>query len=151
MEANTLNEARIYHSEVYCQHEIHLLDWNTPIRVCHFVRNRLGDLELRKERNFVVFRLFQQERELIRNLGRGSESVADRHQALRDLVPIVEELNLPDIRNLKRKPIRIGIPEDLDAAIREVSERTGQTYTDVLLAAAREYRRRYPYCPDPEE
>jgi hypothetical protein len=73
--------------------------------------------------------------------------VSDRHQALLDLVPIVEELDLPDIKGRKRRPIRIGIPDELDAAIRDVVDRTGHTYIDVLLAAATEYRKRHPLSP----
>ena len=96
-------------------------------------------------RNFKTFRLFHRERELIRNLGRGPEDVASRHQALLGLVPIAKELDLPDIHNRQRQPIRIGIPTELDDAIRDVMERTGQNFIDVLLAAAEKYRERYPY------
>ena len=81
-------------------------------------------------------------------VGRGLETAKDRHEALVDLVPIVESLNLPDIRNRTRRPIRIGIPDDLDVAIRRVADSTGQTYVDILVAAVSEYRKKHPISPE---
>lgn len=95
----------------------------------------------------MTLRLYPNERQLVQDLGRGPEPASDRHHALLDLVPIVEELDLPDIRERARQPIRLGIPDELDAAIRAVMENTGQTYIDVLLVAATEYRKRYPLSP----
>jgi hypothetical protein len=86
-------------------------------------------------------RLWPEDRELLQTLGEGE---ADRYSALCSLTEIVKGLKLPDIRKRKRRPLRLGVPVELDAAIDKVVQATGQTRLDVLLAAAREYRRRHP-------
>ena len=96
----------------------------------------------------MTLRLLDQDRELILNLAKGRESTPDRHAALCALLPFVQKLSLPDIRQQERSALRVGIPAELEEAIKEVAERTGQPFVAVLLAAAREYRKRFPVVPE---
>ena len=99
----------------------------------------MGTRQLKRNRNFHTFRLFSKERELLQHLGHGK---ADRYEALCGLTEIIPELDLPDIRDRKPAPLRLGIPVALEAAIHLKAEETGQPYVRVLLAAAAEYRQR---------
>ena len=94
----------------------------------------------KRDREYRVFRLFEEDRELLRNLGRTlgqSTGSTDRYYAFRYLTPIVEHMKLADIRGRKRQSLRLGIPTELHEAIQKRAEETGQTYTDILLEAAR--------------
>lgn len=95
----------------------------------------------------MTLRLLDEDRHLIQNLAKGRENTPDRHAALCALVPFVRKLSLPDIRDQERSALRVGIPAELDDAINEVAEHTGHPFVAVLLAAAREYRKRYPSKP----
>lgn len=88
-----------------------------------------------KEREQRVFRLLEEDREVLKNLADiiGEEN---RHAALERLAEIVPTLELEDIRGRERKALRLGIPTKTDQVIREKMEATGQTYTDILLRAA---------------
>ena len=92
----------------------------------------------RRERKFRTLRLRSEDKELLQQLGRNDQDL-DRHHALLELIAVVKELQLPDIRNESRSPLRLGIPVQLDKAIRKKVDATGQTYIAVLLTAAREY------------
>lgn len=104
----------------------------------------MSEPNTRRERRFITLRLLDEDRDLIQNLAKGRESTPDRHAALSALVPFVRKLSLPDIREQERSALRVGIPAELEDVINEVAERTGQPFVAVFLAAAREYRKRYP-------
>jgi hypothetical protein len=93
--------------------------------------------------DYLTLRLFEPERELLQNLGRVRPGVKDRYTALLELVGIVDELELEDVRRRKRQPLRIKIPEALRQVIDRKVEATGQTFIAVLIEAAREYERRH--------
>jgi len=101
----------------------------------------MAERNLPRDRKFLTFRIFPEEKALLQRLGQPKD---ERYVALCKLVDIVPELDLQDVRGRKRKPLRLGIPVALDAAIRQKCEETGQPYVGVLLAAATEYRRRNP-------
>lgn len=85
-------------------------------------------------------KLFERERELLRTLADGIPDVPDRYHAFKELVPIIESLDLEHIKGKKRRPLKLSLPLELDEAIRAKSEQTGQPYIQVLLEAARKYR-----------
>ena len=111
----------------------------------------MAERNLPREKKFMTLRLLPEDRQLLQDLGRGREKVPDRYTALCELTDIVQKLEIRPVEKQERQPLRLGIPESLDEAIREVVEKTDQTYLHILLAAATEYRRRYPYCTDSEE
>ncbi len=105
----------------------------------------MADRDLPRDRKFVTFRLLPEDRELLQNLGRGRADIPDRHAALLELVEIVQRQEYPEEQpEPERRSIRLGIPTELDEAIKAEAERTGSTYISLLLRAAREYRRRHP-------
>ncbi|MBA2224668.1 hypothetical protein [Thermogemmata fonticola] len=105
----------------------------------------MADRDLPRDRKFVTFRLLPDDRELLQNLGRGRADIPDRHAALLELVGIVQRQEYPEEQpEPERRSIRLGIPTELDEAIKAEAERTGSTYISLLLRAAREYRRRHP-------
>ena len=97
-----------------------------------------------RERNFRTFRLFSQDRDLLRRLGEGrpEKEIPDRHAALLELNAIAEEMEVP--KQEKRQPIRIGVPTALTNTIARRAKESGKTFQDVLLMAARIYRERFP-------
>jgi hypothetical protein len=103
----------------------------------------MTDRDLPRDRKFVTFRLLAKDRALLQHLGRGRADIPDRHAALLELVEIVRRQKSPE-KPPERRSIRLGIPTELDEAIKAVAERTGSTYISILLRAAREYRRRHP-------
>ena len=107
----------------------------------------MGERNEPRPKVFLTFRLLPEDRQLLQDLGRGREDVEDRHEALCSLEEIVRQLDFPTVTPPNRQPLRLGIPEKLDKTIRAVVAKTGQPYLHVLLAAAAEYRRRFPYRP----
>ena len=107
-----------------------------------------------KDRKFRAFKLPQYERDLLRLIACGT-SYETRHDALTALAQFVERLEIPHAETLERRSLRIGIPPELDKAIREKMKVTGRTYQDILLAAAADFRRVYPlpadFTPNEEE
>jgi len=93
--------------------------------------------------DYLTLRLYEPERELLQDLGRVRPGVPDRYTALLELVGIVNELELEDVRKRERRPLRIKIPQALKQAIDRKVEATGQTFLAVLIEAAREYERRH--------
>src|SRR5437867_469654 len=109
----------------------------------------MSERDLPRERKFVTFRLLPDDRELLRQLGQGRAGIPDRHTAFLHLVEIVRRAEYPEEPpEPERQPLRLGIPTELDDAIKAEVERTGSTYISILLRAAREYRRRYPLSRD---
>jgi hypothetical protein len=98
----------------------------------------------RRNKRYLTLRLFEEDRELLQNLGRGRPEIADRYEAFLEVNEIVQGMEFPDIRKKKRRPIRIAIPQELEATITGIAEATGQPFLTILLEAAREYRRRHP-------
>jgi len=92
--------------------------------------------DTRRERRFTTYRLLPDDYALMKDLGKDKPGYQDRYQMLLDLVPIVQSLN-PQQRTYKG--MRVGVPVALDQAIRDVAERTGQRFVDILLMAARIY------------
>jgi hypothetical protein len=95
-----------------------------------------------RDRSYRTFRLYLRDRELLRNLGRGRPAIPDRHTALLELVDIVRAMPIP--KKEDRQPLRLGLPDDLREVINRRAEETGQTFQDILLMAARNYRDQYP-------
>jgi hypothetical protein len=102
----------------------------------------------RRYKRYLTLRLFEEDRELLQNLGRGRPEIADRYEAFLEVNQIVQGMEFPDIREKKkRRPIRIAIPQELEATITGIAKATGQPFLTILLEAAREYRRRHPLTP----
>lgn len=97
-----------------------------------------------RDRQWVTFRLWPEDRTLLQNLASRRPDTVDRYSALLALIPIVQELDLPDIRDRERQALRLGIPIELHTELEHVKEKTGQSITDVLLEAARLYAERNP-------
>ncbi len=91
----------------------------------------------------LTFRLHERDRQLLQNLVRVKPGTEDRHAALLELVAIVDQLDLEDVRERERRPLRFRIPEELEEAINRKAEATGQNFLAVLIEAAREYKRRH--------
>lgn len=106
---------------------------------------------MRKQRRYMTLRLLPDDRELLQEIGKGRVGIKDRHAALVELAQIVPELDLPDVREMERRPLRLGIPQELEDAIAAKVKETGQTFIAVLLAAARHYRQRHPASADAAE
>lgn len=101
-----------------------------------------------RNRKWVTFRLWGEDHTLLRTLASRRADTSDRYSALLALIPIVKELNLPDIRNNKRQPLRVGIPDELHTELERMKEKTGQSNTDILLEAARIYAEINPISED---
>lgn len=102
----------------------------------------------RRNKRYLTLRLFEEDRELVQNLGRGRPEIADRYEAFLEVNEIVQGMEFPDIRKKqKRRPIRIAIPEELEATITRIAKATGQPFMTIMLEAVREYRRRHPWTP----
>lgn len=97
-------------------------------------------MALDDQRRHVVVKVFPSDRRKIQQLSyiNGKET---RHEALLELEPIVQDLKL----ETERKPIRVAIPNGLDAAIKTKMEQTKRTYVDILLAAIEEYATKHGY------
>lgn len=98
----------------------------------------------RNEPRFVLYytlKLYERDRELLRKLADCNPDVPDRYHALKDLIPIVEELDMEDIRG-ERRALRLGIPVELDEVIKAKQRQTGQPYVQILVKAAHKYRER---------
>jgi hypothetical protein len=102
----------------------------------------------RRNKRYLTLRLHEEDRALLQNLGRGRDEIADRYEAFLEVNEFVPEMEFPDIRKKKRRPIRIAIPEELEKTITRIAKATGQPFLTILLEAAREYRRRYPLEPE---
>ena len=102
---------------------------------------------LYRDRKFVTFRFFPEDRELLQHIGKGRPEIEDRYEAFLDLAKLVPGLELPNIKDLERRPIRLGIPAELEEIINKKSEETGQPFITILLEAAKVYRRLYPFTP----
>ena len=103
----------------------------------------MGERNAPRAGRYLTFRLYEPDRQLLQDLGRMRPGVEDRHAALLELVAIVDELKLEDVRGRERRPLRIRIPEELEQTINRKAEATGQTFLAVLIEAAREYERRH--------
>jgi hypothetical protein len=90
---------------------------------------------MKRERNYLVFRLLEQDHQLLRELAKHL-GLPDRHEALERLAAIVPSLDLPDARDQHRRPLRIGVPPKLQEALAKKQEETGQPLITILLAAA---------------
>jgi hypothetical protein len=109
-------------------------------------RRRQED-ELKIDRKMSVLRLADDERALLQNLGRGRADSITRHQALCDLVDIVDKMSeegeLDEVRRRRRKSTRVKLPRSLITAI-DTRVRNGDRFATVLLAAAQVYADQHP-------
>ena len=92
-----------------------------------------------RDRQWSTFRLWPPDRELLRTIAERSDETPDRYTAFQRLLPIVQALNLEDVRELERQPLRLGLPVELHEVLTQRSKATGLTITDILLRAARQY------------
>ena len=94
----------------------------------------------KRDRRFATFRLLEADRMLLKKLGSPDSDgeSTDRHAALIAVARIIKEIEVPALDN-RRQPMRIGIPAELDHALEEKQQQTGQTAIAILLAGAREY------------
>ncbi|WP_339911809.1 hypothetical protein [Symmachiella dynata] len=99
-------------------------------------RNKAPEL---RDRKWVTFRLWPEDRELLRTIADLSDETPDRYTALQQILPIIRDLELEDVREREREPLRLGIPKEVHNALAARSKATGQTITDILLIAVREY------------
>lgn len=103
---------------------------------------------LAPQKFFKTFRLLPEDRLLLQNLGRGADGIENRREALELLSEVLATMQIPNVKDQNRRALRLGIPLELDTRIRQIVEETGQTYIDVLLLAAQEFRKRNPITPN---
>jgi hypothetical protein len=90
--------------------------------------------------HWAVFALTEADYDLLRTIKR-IEDYKVRADALEQLAPVVEELDVPLVKPGKRR-LRLGVPETLYSALKKKAELTGFDQRALLILAAREYRRR---------
>ncbi len=93
--------------------------------------------QTQKDRDFIVFRVLPEDRELLRTLGQGPGEIS-RHDVLTELVKY-----LPPAKE-KLQPLRLGIPTKLHIALKKRSKAIGKTQIELLLNAAKKYREDFP-------
>lgn len=101
----------------------------------------MGKRNLPRSRRFVTFRLPEKDHRLLREIGK--KRGLERYQALLELVDVIPQLELPE-KSSQRRPMRIGLPTELDEVLQAAKERSGVPYLDILLAAARKYEASAP-------
>jgi hypothetical protein len=89
------------------------------------------------ERKPLVLLLSPEDKAIIQQLGVGTSDV-ERHNALVNLMPIVEKLEAKPPKP-KLKPIRLLLPEGFDELLTTKKRDTGRSKTDLIVEAAREY------------
>lgn len=89
----------------------------------------------RKDREYRVYRLFESEKELLQGFNKATGK--QRHEALLDLIPLIESVSV------KRKPVRIGLPTETLEALQKRAEKEHVPQLRILLLAAQEYADRH--------
>lgn len=93
-----------------------------------------------KDRRFTVFRVHEEERELLRSLGPCDD--IERYDVLLGLIDVLPDIELQPKK--VRRPIRLGIPPELEEAIDKIARKTKKPFVEVLVAAARAWRAKHP-------
>ncbi|MGM0487157.1 MAG: hypothetical protein ACQESR_10395 [Planctomycetota bacterium] len=102
----------------------------------------------RGQRKPLVLLVSAEDKRIIKQLGKGT-SDGDRHNALLNLMPIIETLGSkpkPD-----PEPIRLLLPEGFDELLTQKKKETGRSKTDLIVEAAQKYvheKRRNAETPD---
>jgi len=111
---------------------------DNPVKICTKCVAVIQDAtNVTTSRTFTTLRLLNDDFHKLQDIGRLTKQ--SRHQALCKLAPIVRELALPDQRKKQRQSLRIGIPSELDEAIRKSAERNNCSYLTILISAVHEY------------
>lgn len=93
-------------------------------------------VEEKRERRWAILQLLEEDHLRLRRLGIES-GYADRYAALVGLVPFVREMKEDNlIKPPERRPLKLGIPPELDEAIKAKANELGVTSIKVLLSAA---------------
>lgn len=90
----------------------------------------------RGQRKPLVLLVSSEDKAIIKQLGQGTCD-KDRHNALLNLMPIIEALGpkpKPD-----PEPIRLLLPEGFDELLVKKKKETGRSKTDLILEAAKKY------------
>jgi hypothetical protein len=91
-----------------------------------------------------VLRFTREDKELLQNLGRGREGIYTRDAALRELVPIIKEMDRADeFLDLKSNfyyVIALNVSSELDTALITASHGFQRKYTTLLRHAAQRHR-----------
>lgn len=95
----------------------------------------------KKKREWVVVRLREPDKNLLRDLAKLNPETKTRHDALLQLTDIAKELELPAVPK-GEQPIRLGIPTELKKVLKDRCAETGLPEQAVLVLAARVYRDR---------
>lgn len=84
-----------------------------------------------------TLRLEPEDRELIRNLGRGVKTIPHRRAAFEALAPIIRDLQrrLPNRSKAARKTVNVVVTEELNEALEPHLE-AGHSFTSIILRAA---------------
>lgn len=96
-----------------------------------------------RPRKFMTFKIYNRDRDMLQNLARVRKDTPDRHAALIKLAEVVPDLDLEDIRDQERRALRLGLPPELEKALQEKQESTGQPIVTILTEGVHEYWRRY--------
>lgn len=90
---------------------------------------------MKADRTFKVFRLTETDRVAIQSLTTVANPSKSRFDAMIELVDVVAKMSLAKIEVPNRRPMKLAIPNQLDAAIRRAKKRSGHSYASILLAA----------------
>ena len=109
----------------------------------------------KEDRRFAVLKLLPQERELLRQLGCGSEKAegwCDRDTVMCELIEYVRKLDLPKKPPTPpRRSLRVSLPDVLDELLKERAEETGLPEVHILIEAVKLFREKYPLEEPKEE
>jgi hypothetical protein len=95
-----------------------------------------------RPRRYQVFRLRADERKFLEDLGHNRP---DRYTALVELTEILRDKAVQDSLTKftpERRPLRLGIPNELDKEIKRVSKLKRIPYVAILLRLAQEWQKR---------
>ena len=90
---------------------------------------------MKTDRTFKVFRLTETDRVAVQSLTLIASPSKSRFDAMIELEDVVTKMSFEKVEVPNRRPMRLAIPNRLDAAIRRAKKRSGHSYTSILLAA----------------
>ena len=125
------------------------MGWPKPYKTRLIMVKRIPKI---RDRIYSTFRLRPRERDKIRLMGKGSETLAGmstRDLAFRGLIPILKSLQESLPERPDPQPLRVALPNEVSTLLEAISKRTGHPQIEVLLMAIETFRGQYA-GPEPE-